>query len=90
MKCSGPGRGLGQGQGGGWRVDVCGLLSVWGKSAQQCSQWSEILEKADGILGVFSETLFCLKKAHSYHSGKASIIKIKHQIADLFHVITES
>lgn len=61
-----------------------------GKNAQQRSQWSEILERADGILGVFSETLFCLKKAHSYHSGEASIIKIKHRIADLSHVITES
>ena len=76
---------------GRWKVDACSLLLVSRKTILRSAptglkHWRRLHEP----LRVFSETLLCFKKPHSDYPVEASIIKIKHQIADLSCVITES
>lgn len=65
-------------------------FSIGEGAPNECSQWSKILERAAGALQAFPEMLCCLKQAHAYYSGEASIMKIRHHIANLSHVITET
>ena len=91
MRGAGPSEVWVKAEAGRWKVDACSLLSVSRKTTfrsapTEVKHWRRLQEP----LRVFSETLLCFKKPHSDYPVEALITEIKHQIADLSCVITES